>query len=254
MIGTIPTVCGIYLLRNTVDGKCYVGQSVNIANRWREHLKSMRRGTKTKLYDAMRKHGADAFEIVVLCECAADQLDEREAHWMAEHNSRESGYNISPAGQYGRVMDIAAREAIASKLRGRKMPPEQVEKIRASSTGRAHSPETRAKIAASRLGRKATADSRTKMSDAQKAFHATMTDAQKDEYRSRRTGWVQPDSVREAVSVRFKGKKKSDEQRANMRAARLAVSPEADARRLAALRAARARKREAATSIHGSQA
>lgn len=51
-------VCGIYKITNTESGKVYVGQSVNIAERWKQHIK---RGTKCDvgtvagagLYDAM---------------------------------------------------------------------------------------------------------------------------------------------------------------------------------------------------------
>lgn len=51
-------VCGIYKITNVVSGKVYVGQSVDIAERWKQHIK---RGTKCEvgtlagagLYEAM---------------------------------------------------------------------------------------------------------------------------------------------------------------------------------------------------------
>lgn len=35
----VDGVCGIYRLRNKISGLSYVGQSVNIGNRWKEHAK-----------------------------------------------------------------------------------------------------------------------------------------------------------------------------------------------------------------------
>jgi hypothetical protein len=51
-------VCGIYKITNVNSGKVYVGQSVDIAERWKQHIK---RGTKCEtgtlagagLYEAM---------------------------------------------------------------------------------------------------------------------------------------------------------------------------------------------------------
>lgn len=34
---------GIYRIRNTSNGKVYIGQSVNIEQRWRQHLYELRR-------------------------------------------------------------------------------------------------------------------------------------------------------------------------------------------------------------------
>jgi len=242
------------MLVNQESGRVYVGQSVNMRKRWNEHKAAARRGTKNKLYDAMRKHGVESFVFVVLEECGYEQFDAREAHWMEVHKAREHGYNIMPAGQLGRVMDTAAREAISAKLRGRKLPLEQIEKIRAAQSGCTHSEEVKQKIAGAIRGRRPSDESRARMSASQKERYASMTDAQKEVHRAKRSGWSHADHVRDAVSARFKGKKKSAEQRENMRAARLAVSAESEARRLAALRAAFARKRQAATGEHGGQA
>lgn len=55
-------VCGIYKITNVTNGKVYIGQSVNIAERWKQHIK---RGTKCEvgtlagagLYEAMFTEG-----------------------------------------------------------------------------------------------------------------------------------------------------------------------------------------------------
>lgn len=103
--------CGIYVLRNLVNGKVYVGQSVHVAKRFAQHQKAARRGAKSHLYDAMRLYEGGSFVCEVLEECDPTSLDEREAFWIERLESRDpsKGYNFMPAGQRGRVMDEAMR-------------------------------------------------------------------------------------------------------------------------------------------------
>lgn len=35
------TWCGIYKITNMVNGKSYIGQSINISNRWKQHTQSL---------------------------------------------------------------------------------------------------------------------------------------------------------------------------------------------------------------------
>lgn len=94
---------GIYKITNTINNKCYIGQSLNVEERWKEHIcegKILRR--KTKFYLALNKYGADAFKFEVLEECSLDQeiLDERERYWIEYYNSYKNGYNMTPGGRY----------------------------------------------------------------------------------------------------------------------------------------------------------
>lgn len=232
--------CGVYVLRNTANGKVYVGQSIHIHARICEHRIAARRGDKSHLYDAMRRYGADAFVCAVLEECAPARLDEREALWMAEFDCRnpERGYNLMPAGQRGRVMDEAMRRRMSERARSYKATPETIEKMRAASTGRRHSDETKAKISRAHKGRVVSAETAQKVATALKRRWAAMTEREKAEYAAVRSGWSHSEALKQAVSERFKGKPKTEEQRARMSAAAKARSPEADARRLEALRIA----------------
>lgn len=91
-------VCGIYLLTDRTNGKVYVGQSVNIGDRWRQHV---RRGCGAevgtiaggKLYGAMMEHGVWNFKFEVLEVVDKDSLTEREKYWIHYFNSVENGYN-----------------------------------------------------------------------------------------------------------------------------------------------------------------
>lgn len=233
----MPDVCGIYLIRNTVNGKVYVGQSVHVNRRWHEHKKCAIWGHKSHLYDAVRKYGAGAFEHLVLEECNPEMFDAREAYWMAVYDCRnpERGYNLLPAGQRGRIMDAATRERIASKLRGRKLDSERVEKMRAAALGRTHRAETREKIGDA--NRKPKGPNPIAGAKA-KARYAAMSDAEKAEFAALRRGRTPTPETRAKMSAAQKGRPKSEDTKARMRAARALETPETKERRVAALRAA----------------
>ena len=74
---------GIYLIENKINGKGYVGLSVNMQRRWWDHRsKSMTSNKKEDLdkplYKAMRKHGLENFKLTILEECPKEKLKERE--------------------------------------------------------------------------------------------------------------------------------------------------------------------------------
>lgn len=231
-------LCGIYLLRNIVNGKVYVGQSVHVLRRWHEHKKCAKRGDKSHLYDAIRKYGADMFEHSVLEACTPERLDEREAYWMSLYDCRnpECGYNLLPAGQRGRVMDSICRERIASKLRGRKLSDERVHQMRLASLGRKHTEETKQKIRQANLGRRKGANS--KLSEALKAYYAAMSDADRQAYADARKGFEHTPEARRVMSEKGLGRKHSDSTKAKHRERMLNEPSDVKQRRLEALREA----------------
>ena len=88
---------GIYKITNMTSGKCYVGQAVNIAERWKQHIK---RGmgadapTQNKLYPAMLKEGVDNFTFEIVEECSRAELNEKEKYWITFYQGMEFGYNM----------------------------------------------------------------------------------------------------------------------------------------------------------------
>lgn len=95
---------GIYKITCNETGKCYIGQSINIENRWKQHLyESFNRQDDTKFHNAIRKYGKENFELEVLEECELNQeiLDERERYWIEYYDSYEKGYNSTRGGQQG---------------------------------------------------------------------------------------------------------------------------------------------------------
>lgn len=94
---------GIYKITNTITNQCYIGQSVEIEKRWKDHIyESKHLHHKTKFYLALNQYGIDAFKFEVLEECPLNQeiLDERERYWIEYYNSYKDGYNSTPGGQF----------------------------------------------------------------------------------------------------------------------------------------------------------
>lgn len=91
----------IYIIRNTVNNKVYIGQTKNtIKQRWQEHVRHARYGDQV-INRAMRKYGIDKFYIETLEICTVDVLDYREMFYIDLYNSTDKtkGYNVSIGGK-----------------------------------------------------------------------------------------------------------------------------------------------------------
>lgn len=87
---------GIYKITCLPDGKIYIGQSVNVPNRFSEHIKrglGAEPATRNRLYPAMKKWGVENFIFELLEEVPREKLDERERYWIEFFHSAEVGLN-----------------------------------------------------------------------------------------------------------------------------------------------------------------
>ena len=97
IVGT-KVKCGIYKITNQLDDMCYIGQSVDIATRWKDHAKcglGIDTPQNNKLYQAMIKDGLWNFSFEILEECPRDQLNEKEKYYIQLYQSKEYGYNTT---------------------------------------------------------------------------------------------------------------------------------------------------------------
>lgn len=97
---------GIYKIENKINGKIYIGQSIAIKTRWRQHRYEAQTGeSQAPLYLALRKYGIENFSFEVLEECPQELLNEKEIFWIAHYksNDRDFGYNVLAGGQNGGV-------------------------------------------------------------------------------------------------------------------------------------------------------
>jgi hypothetical protein len=88
---------GIYKITNTLNQKVYIGQAVNIAERWKQHIKRALGAeplTQNKLYPAMQKDGVWNFTFEIVEVCDKSKLNEREQYWQQFFGAKEYGYSI----------------------------------------------------------------------------------------------------------------------------------------------------------------
>lgn len=92
-------ITGIYKITNQTNDKVYVGKSVDVLTRWKDHEFRLQKGThyNVHLQKSWNKYGELSFKFEVIEVCDKKLLKEREIHWMGVFNSLkpEWGYNIA---------------------------------------------------------------------------------------------------------------------------------------------------------------
>lgn len=81
-------ISGIYKITNIINNKSYIGSSVDIYTRWREHKRRSKcKSEWTKdvyespLYRSFRKNGLENFTFEIIEEVSPNNLLEREQYW-----------------------------------------------------------------------------------------------------------------------------------------------------------------------------
>lgn len=110
--------CGIYKIENTVDGKVYVGKTVDFYRRYHQHVytyrKAVKRGANRYLYNAFKKHGIDNFVFSILEICRREDASELELLWMEKLSSldRAFGYNLRADSSSGMITHEDTRKLL----------------------------------------------------------------------------------------------------------------------------------------------
>jgi group I intron endonuclease len=86
------------MIRNTVNGKMYVGSAKRLANRWSVHVATLKKGRhhSKKLQRAWNKYGARAFVFEVLITCDIKHAVKIEQDFMNKLDVVKNGYNVHP--------------------------------------------------------------------------------------------------------------------------------------------------------------
>ena len=87
---------GIYKITYLKDGRCYIGQSVNLENRIKQHKRCE---GQSHIHNAIKKYGIENFSFEIIEECSLKALDEREQYWIKYYNSFYEGFNETKGGQ-----------------------------------------------------------------------------------------------------------------------------------------------------------
>jgi len=102
-------ICGIYCIENINTNKKYIGQSVNINDRWSKHKNELRQNSHDNDYlqKAWNKYGEDNFKFYILEECNKSELDNREVYYINLYQTLDykNGYNLKEGGQDGIISE-----------------------------------------------------------------------------------------------------------------------------------------------------
>lgn len=95
---------GIYKITNLTTGMVYIGQSVDIKQRWREHIRigcgADFPSSTNQMYKDMYAQGPENFSYQVIDYCSGKKfLNEREKFWIAHYDSCNNGYNKTRGNQ-----------------------------------------------------------------------------------------------------------------------------------------------------------
>jgi len=179
---------GIYVIRNKIDNRLYIGQSNNILKRFREHKNALNGNYHFNRYlqRVWNKYGSYSFEFYTLETCNLDDLTDREQFWI---DTLKPEFNLAPAAnsmkgykhtEEARMnMSLAHvgksfhteehRKFLSEKMKGNKYAVGvnksiQIEAMRKATKGKPKSDEHKAKISAAQKGRRLTEAHKTKLS------------------------------------------------------------------------------------------
>lgn len=111
----VENIPGIYLIKNLVNNKCYIGQSIRLKTRLQDHYstaiskKCEDQKARMILYSAIEKYGIDNFEVTILYSEDTTEfnkvkrtLDTLEKKYIKEYKSQvPDGYNQTSGGDAG---------------------------------------------------------------------------------------------------------------------------------------------------------
>ena len=101
----------IYMHKNKINSKIYIGQSCNLNVRW--HPISYK--DCSYFYNAIQKYGWDNFEHIILEDSLSiEEADQKEKYYIEKYNTlnRDYGYNLKSGGNNGYVLSAETRQKI----------------------------------------------------------------------------------------------------------------------------------------------
>ena len=126
---------GIYCIENLVTNKKYIGQSINIDDRWYKHKHELNHNTHDNDYlqNAWNKYGEKEFVFYILEYCDIDKLDEKENYYIEYYKTldRDYGYNLKTGGQNGgSIVSDYVRNKLSNSLKETYANNEELKSLR----------------------------------------------------------------------------------------------------------------------------
>src|SRR5208282_461224 len=149
----------VYKIVNKINGKIYIGKTVNVEERWLMHIYHAQSKCLYPLQKAIKKYGKDNFEISILENFESEDIAlDREKFWITEFKTNvskygnEFGYNLTDGGDgiSGYVHTEETKSKISASLMGikRNFTEEHGQKISKALKGRKISEDIRIKLLA----------------------------------------------------------------------------------------------------------
>ena len=101
----------VYMHRNKINNKVYIGQTCNIKVRW--HPISYK--SSSYFYNAIEKYGWDNFEHIVLIDnLSLEEANQKEKYFIKiyESTNRNKGYNLKTGGNNGYQLSKETKQKI----------------------------------------------------------------------------------------------------------------------------------------------
>lgn len=91
--------CGIYKITNKFTKLSYIGQSIDIIQRWKSHISYADNNTYDyPLYKSIHKYGIESFTFEIIELCNKQDLNNREQYWINYYDTYNNGYNMTLLG------------------------------------------------------------------------------------------------------------------------------------------------------------
>lgn len=147
----------IYKYENIINGKVYIGQTVDLSSRMSSH-KNKATYIKNKFYNAVRKYGWANFNYSVIAKVESDSLesvtellDKLEIEYIAQYDSYYHGYNSTLGGHSKRGYKLS--KEFSDMCRNRFYSDETRKKMSIAAHNRKVSDSTREKCRQNALKR-----------------------------------------------------------------------------------------------------
>lgn len=159
-------ICGIYAIENLVNGKVYIGQSVDIENRFKMHEWHLKNNCHVNRYlqRSWNKHGSINFNFEIIERCPEEELTEKEIFYIEKYRKTIQVYNLTDGGDGTRGHNHTEE----SKTKMSEARKGKYEGENNSFYGKTHTKETRKKLSSAMKGKPGTWIGRTHTEEAKK--------------------------------------------------------------------------------------